>query len=65
MTKKDYMKPAMKACEFDMEGLLLVASVETTGLDDENLDLDGTGDSWNEGMSRRNNDIWDEKEEEL
>ena len=65
MTKKDYMKPAMKACEFDMEGLLLVASVETTGLDDENLDLDGTGDSWNEGMSRRNNDVWDEKEEEL
>ena len=63
MTKKDYMKPAMKACEFDMEGLLLVASVETTGLDDENLDLDGTGDSWNDAMSRRYN-VWDDDEEE-
>ena len=64
MTKKDYLKPAMTVSEIDMNIQILAGSVQTTGLDGDDLTQDGTpGNSWNEGMSRRRN-VWDDDEEE-
>ena len=62
MTKKDYLKPAMTVSEIDMNIQILAGSVQTTGLDNDNLEQDETpGDSWNEGMSRRRN-VWNDEE---
>ena len=64
MTKKDYLKPAMTVSEIDLHVQILAGSVQTTGLDDEELEQDETpGNSWNEGMIRRRN-VWDDDEEE-
>ena len=52
MTKKDYLKPAMTVFEADVEEQILAGSVLTNGLGGDDLDLDGTGDSWEEAMSR-------------
>ena len=63
MTKKDYLKPAMTVFEADVEEQILAGSVQTTGLGGEDLELDGTGDSWGDAMSRSNNfwgDDWSE-----
>ena len=46
MIKKDYMKPTMKVFEADMKQQILagsVTSVTTTGLDDDDLELPGSG----------------------
>ena len=63
MTKKDYLKPAMTVTDIDLNEQILAGSVQTTGLGDDPLELDGTGDSWNDAMSRRHN-VWDDDEEE-
>ena len=63
MTKKNYLKPAMTVYEADFEEQILAGSVLTNGLCGDDLDLDGTGDSWNDAMSRRHN-VWDDDEEE-
>ena len=64
MTKKDYLKPAMTVTDIDLHVQILAGSVQTTGLDGEDLTQDETpGDSWNEGMSRRRNrNVWDDEE---
>ena len=61
MTKKTYLKPAIEAKGFDMNEQMLANSVQTTGLDNVDLDLDGSGDSWNDAMSRRK--AWSDGEE--
>ena len=52
MIKKAYLKPAMTVSIFDQNELLLVASIKTEGLgDNEALTEDETpGDSWGDGM---------------
>ena len=62
MTKKEYLKPAMTVFEADVEEQILAGSVLTTGLDGEDLKLDGTGDNWGDAMSRRGN-VWGDDEE--
>ena len=62
MTKKDYLKPAMTVYEADFEEQILAGSVLTNGLGGDDLDLDGTGDSWEEAMSRSYN-VWGDDEE--
>ena len=59
MTKKEYLKPAMKNLEYGMEELLLVNSVKTTGLDDPIVKDNTSGDSWGDALSRGSN-IWDD-----
>ena len=65
MTKKEYMKPAMKVIELQHKSQILagsVTSVTTTGLDN-NLTQDETpGNTWDDAMSRRHT-VWDEDEE--
>ena len=66
MKKKEYLKPAMEVVETDVQSQILAGSVTgvaTTGLD-EDLELDGTGDSWGDAMSRRrrNRNVWDDEE---
>lgn len=63
MIKKAYLQPVMTVSEMDLDEQLMVSSVQTTGLDDDNLSQDETfGDSWNDAMSRRRN-VWDDDEE--
>ena len=65
MTKKEYLKSEMTVSEIDLNVQILAGSVTgvaTTGLD-EDLELDGTGDSWGDAMSRRRN-VWNDDEEE-
>ena len=62
MTKKDYLKPAMKVTDIDLNEQILVGSVKTYGLDDDNLELDGIGNSWNVAMSRGHNGWFDDEE---
>ena len=52
MTKKAYLKPAMTVSIFDQNELLLVASIKTEGLgENEALTEDETpGNSWGDGM---------------
>ena len=65
MRKKDYLKPAMTVSEIDLHVQILAGSVQTTGLDGEDLTQDETpGNSWNDAMSRRRNGVWDDDEEE-
>ena len=64
MTKKEYLKPAMTVNDLDLNAQILAGSVQTTGLDGEDLELDGTGDAWGDAMSRRRNGVWDDEEEE-
>ena len=64
MTKKEYQKPAIEVTGFDLNGQILVNSVGTTGLGSNNLDLDGSGNSWKDAMSRRYNNIWDDETED-
>ena len=67
MTKKEYLKPTMLVFMTDMNQPILtnsVTSVKTNGLGDDKLGLGGEGDSWDEGMSRRQRNVWDEEEEE-
>ena len=64
MTKKEYLKPVMTVSEIDLHVQILAGSVQTTGLGDDPLELDGTGDSWNDAMSRRHNVWFDDEEEE-
>ena len=61
MIKKEYLKPTMGVCQADTEVQILAGSVTdiiTTGLGDD-LDLDDTGDSWDDALVRGNN-IWDD-----
>ena len=58
MTKKTYLKPAIEAKGFDMNEQMLANSVQTTGLDNVDLNLDGSGDTWDDAMSRRG--AWEE-----
>ena len=51
MTKKEYQKPVMEILKADLDQLLLAYSVQTDGLDDDNLALpDGeepeSGNPW-------------------
>ena len=63
MIKKAYLQPVMTVSEMDLDEQLMVSSVQTTGLDDDNLSQDETfGDSWTDAMSRRRN-VWDDDEE--
>ena len=39
MTKKEYQKPVMEILEADLDQLLLAYSVQTDGLDDDDLAL--------------------------
>ena len=64
MTKKEYQKPAIEVTGFDLDEQILVNSVGTTGLGSNNLDLDGSGNSWKDAMSRRYNNIWDDETED-
>ena len=67
MTKKEYLKPTMLVLKTDMNQLMQtnsVTSIKTNGLNNDNLGLGGEGDSWDEGMSRRQRNVWDEEEEE-
>ena len=65
MTKKDYLKPAMTVTDIDLNEQILSGSVQTTGLDNEDLTQDETpGNSWNDAMSRRNRNVWDDDMEE-
>ena len=55
MTKKEYLQPAIKFDELEAAEQLLAYSLHASGLDGEDLTQEETpGDSWNEGMSRRN-----------
>ena len=64
MTKKEYLKPAMTVTEIDLHVQILAGSVQTAGLDGQNLTQDETpGNTWNDAMSRRKND-WDDEEQE-
>jgi len=62
MTKKVYMQPAIALDEFDMEEQLLVNSVTVTGLgENESIEkVEGSGDTWNDALSRRG--AWDDGE---
>ena len=63
MTKKIYMQPTMTVTDVDLKVQILTSSVQTTGLDGEDLTQDETsGDAWNEGMSRRNRNVWEDEE---
>ena len=55
MTKKKYMKPVIELDELDMNEQLLVMSVTTSGLgDNDELIQDNTsGDSWDDALSRQ------------
>ena len=65
MTKKEYLKPAMTVTEIDLHVQILAGSVQTTGLDGENLTQDETpSNTWDDDMSRRKNDWGDEEEED-
>ena len=47
MKKKEYLQPTMEVVEIDMNAQILAGSVTgvtTTGLDDDNLELDGFGE---------------------
>ena len=64
MKKKDYMKPVMEVNDLDLHVQILAGSVQTTGLDGDDLKEDKTpGDAWNDAMSRRRN-VWNDDEEE-
>ena len=61
MTKKIYMQPTMTVTDVDLKVQILTSSVQTTGLDDDNLEKDDTpGDAWSDAMSRRS--VWDNEE---
>jgi len=65
MTKKAYLKPVMTVTEIDLHVQILAGSVQTTGLDGEDLTEDETsGDAWNDAMSRRrrNRTVWEDEE---
>jgi len=64
MTKKEYMQPATEVMNIDLHVQILAGSVETSGLDNDELIGDDTpGDSWNEAMSRRHrHNVWDDEE---
>ena len=56
MTKKEYLKPVMTVTEIDLHVQILADSVQTTGLDGEDLTEDETsGNTWDDAMSRRRN----------
>ena len=61
MTKKVYMKPEIQDMGILEESALLAYSVQSSGLDGEDLTEDDTpGNAWNDAMSRHKND-WDEE----
>jgi len=64
MTKKYYLQPEIEVMEPEMEQELLVYSVTSTGLgENEELTHDDTtpsGNSWDEALSRRS--VWDDEE---
>ena len=68
MTKKEYIQPELQVTQIHTIQML-ATSVQTTGLDDDNLEQDENdpnGDAWNDAMSRRRNrNVWDEDEELL
>lgn len=47
MTKKEFQKPVMEVIELQPESQILVTSVTTTGLDDDNLTLPSENQSGN------------------
>ena len=61
LPKQVYLKPEIRVCECDMEEQLLAFTVGTSGLDDDNLQKDGSGNSWDDAMGRRNN-AWGDDE---
>ena len=61
MTKKEYMKPEIQDMGILEESDLLAYSVQSSGLDGEDLTEDETpGNAWDDAMSRHKND-WDEE----
>lgn len=50
--KKKYLKPVSGILADDLEMDLLTASVTTTGLDDELIQEQTPGNSWNDAMGR-------------
>ena len=50
--KENYLKPALEVYEMELESNLLVASVYTTGLDNDELvipdDDEKSGDTWDD-----------------
>ena len=64
MTKKEYLKPVMTVTEIDLHVQILADSVQTTGLDGEDLTEDETsGNTWDDAMSRRRNrNVWEDEE---
>ena len=65
LPKQEYLKPAMEVNDLDLHVQILAGSVQTTGLDGEDLTEDKTpGDAWNDAMSRRRNGVWDDEEED-
>lgn len=63
MRKKEYMKPELQVTQIHTIQML-ATSVQTTGLGDElsQDENDPNGDAWNEGMSRRNRNVWEDEE---
>ena len=50
--KENYLKPALEVYEMELESNLLVASIRTTGLDNDELvipdDDEKSGDTWDD-----------------
>ena len=65
MIKKEYQKPEMNVVMIQETQMLCgsLTDVTTTGLDDDNLELGGTGNI-NDAYSRRHNNVWDDYEDE-
>jgi hypothetical protein len=61
MTKKVYMQPVMAVLEADTEQQILVSSVQTSGLGDDNLGYNDGGGNQSEAWVRGNGRVnWDD-----
>ena len=64
MTKKDYMKPAMRVVRIKTQAHLLnISNTSTNGLGGDNLGYDNQGGNQSGAWSRQRS-VWDEEEEE-
>lgn len=61
MKKKEYLMPAMNVHTFNIRQQVLVDSVRTTGLNNDDLDLDGEGDITEEAVGRSFDLLWDDE----
>ena len=53
LPKQEYQKPVMEVIEADLDQLLLAYSVQTSGLDDDDLTLP-------DGEEPKSGDVWEE-----